>query len=301
MQQVLFEFSIYTIAHRDKLAKAASRSGATKFSEARAWKTGYDLWGKAKAAGAVMPVVFADAADCSRLLYWGVLTNIVIEDNTTQYSVKQMRKLKGRHSPQELLLKSGKAIAPKFIKPYAICRTPSFLAEAALTSRSTLGSTTMEEPASADQEWKRFTGDLAICLADLSEDEFLVLSSNLLHYYVHFAAQGKFGMRAEATSNTYLEPGKDELSTDAYAAMEQLGWKLPTEAPVDPDGSPNFFLDLSCPVDFASLATLAVKTLRHLYNIDHPGKLQYKSFRGGGGGRPDTQIRFPTLRIKRAE
>jgi hypothetical protein len=129
MQQVLFGFSIYTIAHPDKLAKAASRKGATKFSEAKPWMTRYDLWSKASAAGEAMTVVFADATDCSRLLYWGILTGIEIEDKTTRYSVKQVRKIKGRHSPQELLLKStGKAIAPNFIRPYAICRTPSFLA-----------------------------------------------------------------------------------------------------------------------------------------------------------------------------
>jgi hypothetical protein len=83
------------------------------------------LLAKAKAADEVLPVVFADATDCSRLLYWGILTNIVIEGKNTRYSFKQTRKIKGRHSRQELLLKStDKPIAPNFIRPYAICRTP---------------------------------------------------------------------------------------------------------------------------------------------------------------------------------
>jgi hypothetical protein len=38
-----------------------------------------------------MPVVFADATDCSRLLYWGILTHIEVEDKTTRYSLKQVR------------------------------------------------------------------------------------------------------------------------------------------------------------------------------------------------------------------
>jgi hypothetical protein len=84
MQQGLFEFSVYTIAHPDKLAAAASRSRATKFSEAKAWKTGYDLWNKAKAAGAAMPVVFADATDCSRPLYWEA------RDEECKYDVRGM-------------------------------------------------------------------------------------------------------------------------------------------------------------------------------------------------------------------
>ena len=157
----------------------------------------------------------------------------------------------------------------------------------------------MKEPASTDQEWERFANDLALCLADLSEDEYLILSSKRLNYFVQFAAQGKFGMRAEATSNTYIVPAEDALSTARCATMEQLGWKVPTEVPTsssDPDGSPNFFLDLAPPVDFASLAELAVQTLRRVYGIHHPGELQYKSFTRSGA-----QIRFPTLRVKRHE
>ena len=164
-------------------------------------------------------------------------------------------------------------------------------------SQSALTSTAMKEHVSADQEWKRSTGDLAACLADLLEDEFLVLSSKRKKYYVQFAAQGKFGMRAEATSNAYVKPAEAVLSTEAYAAMGQLGWKFPTQAPnsgPDPDGSPNFFVDLSSPGDFRWLAELAVNTFRLVYHIYHPGQLQYKSFSSAGA-----QIRFPTLRIKR--
>lgn len=159
----------------------------------------------------------------------------------------------------------------------------------------------MKKLPTADQEWQQLTADLALCLEDLSEDEYLILSSKRQNYFVQFADQGKFGMRIEATSNTYLTPEGGELSTDDYSAMEQLGWRFPLAASgssPDPDGSPNFFLDLSRPVDFGFLAELAVKTLRLVYNIDHPGKLQYKSFLADGGG-PDIQIRFPTLRIKR--
>ena len=125
----MFEFSIYTIAHGAKLAKAARKSRATKFSEAKIWKTGDRLQTKAKSAGAVMPVVFGDATNCRYLLWWGILKTIVIEDTTTHYFVEQVRPIKGKHTPQELVLRStGKHIAPNFIRPYAICRTPSFLA-----------------------------------------------------------------------------------------------------------------------------------------------------------------------------
>jgi len=152
--RALFEFSICTIAHPSKLDKAASRSRATTFLEARAWTTGYRLWSKAKAARVAMPILLADATDCSRLLYWGVLTGVVIEEKTTRYSVKQMRKISGRHSPQELLLKStGKPIAANFIRPYAICRTPSFLYQS--SNVRTLASTSSTRSPGSDSENSR--------------------------------------------------------------------------------------------------------------------------------------------------
>jgi hypothetical protein len=80
--------------------------------------------------------------------------------------------------------------------------------------------------------------------------------------------------------------------------MAELGWKSPTgvpgSEPLDPDGSPNFFLDLALPVNFRRVADMSVKTLRQVYRISHPGQLQYKSFDSSG-----IEIRFPNLRLKR--
>ena len=76
-----------------------------------------------------MRVLLGDATDCSRLLYWGILTEIVISEEGTQFTVDRVRRLKARRSPQNLTLrKTGQRIAPGFIKPYAICRTPAFVA-----------------------------------------------------------------------------------------------------------------------------------------------------------------------------
>ena len=156
----------------------------------------------------------------------------------------------------------------------------------------------MKQQAPADKEWDRVADNLAVCLADLSEDEFLTLSSKCANYFVQFAAQGQFGMRIEATSNVYVAPPEAVLSADAYSSMAELGWKSPTgvpgSEPRDPDGSPNFFLDLALPVNFRRVADMSVKTLRQVYRISHPGQLQYKSFDSSG-----IEIRFPNLRLKR--
>ena len=128
MSPQLSEFSIYTIAHRDKLAAAATRNGMSSFTENSRWTTGERLWKAARAAGVDMPVVLGDAADCSSLLYWGVLRDIALQDRKTTYAVEAIRPIRKGHSPQELVLRStGEWIAPGFIRPYAIVQTPSFL------------------------------------------------------------------------------------------------------------------------------------------------------------------------------
>ena len=155
----------------------------------------------------------------------------------------------------------------------------------------------MKEQAPTDEEWERFKGYLAMCIADLSEDEFLIVSSKRANYFVQFASQREFGMRIEATSNVYIDPPAAALSAETHSTMAVIGWRVPTETPVsepDPDGSPNFFVDLASPVDFRSVADIAVHTLRCAYGIQHPGELQYTAFSGTGA-----EIRFPTLRIKR--
>jgi hypothetical protein len=145
-----------------------------------------------------------------------------------------------------------------------------------------------------DEQWMRFTEDLALCLSDLGEDEYLVISCKRSNRYVQFAGQGNFGMRAEAAGNAYIEPEQAKLSNEDYAAMSRLGWQTPTGTVSDPKGSPNFYLDVSSPVEFDSLAQVAIRTFRQIYGLSHPGQLQYKSFDHGG-----TQIRFPSLRLKR--
>jgi len=173
----------------------------------------------------------------------------------------------------------------------------------------------------ADAEWARLMKDLSLCLADLVEDDYLILSHKQENYYVQFAAQGQFGMRAEAASNTYIDPEEARLTPDDYVTMAELGWRIPTGTIQEPgrqvldltghlpriftenpdtvpdvDGSPNFFVNAANPVDFAVLSELTVRTFREVYRVGHPGMLQYRAF-----NRNDVQIRFPTLRLKRKE
>ena len=121
-------YCVYTIADGKKLAFAADNRKECAFEEKKSWVTGHSLWQNARLANEVMPVLLGDAADCTRLLFWGFLADLQIEDSGTSFVLDRVRRLEYRHTPQELVLRSsGKNIAPNFIRPYAICVTPPFL------------------------------------------------------------------------------------------------------------------------------------------------------------------------------
>jgi hypothetical protein len=151
-----------------------------------------------------------------------------------------------------------------------------------------------------DQTWWQFRVRLAAALGDLSEDEYLVISYKFADYFVQFAAQGPHGMRVEAVSNTYIDEHA-RLLQRAYQLLLTLGWNAPTYVPAEgvpepADGSPNFYLDAAVPVPYATLASLAVATLRRVYGVRHPGELEYSAYSDS-----ETSIRFPLLGIKRCD
>lgn len=153
---------------------------------------------------------------------------------------------------------------------------------------------------STEEEWKNLITRLALVIADLSEDEYLVVSEKKRVVYVQFAAQGFFGIRVEAVSRAFS--GSDvNFSKKKKKILRAMGWRKPTYAKKPgvaepPDGSCNYYIDArsaSC----EELATLAVRTLRDVYCTRHPSSLQYYAF--GKEMEKDYDIRFPTLGLKR--
>ena len=161
-----------------------------------------------------------------------------------------------------------------------------------------LPSASLHTAPNADAAWTKLACAIASCLAELQEDEFLITSYKRANYFVQFAANGGFGMRAEASCNSFIEP-EASLIDDQYAAMAGLGWQRATEllaesgASADPNGSPNFFVDVATPVNYAALGQLAVATFRTVYGVAHPGDLQYSSL-----GENGLSIRFPSRRSR---
>lgn len=124
----LAEFCIYTIRHPRDLSNAFESAEPTVWEESKAWIQGSSLLDAAQRDNTRLPILFADATDCSRLTHWAISDGIEVDANSTTYKFHSLNRLRGRHSPQELTLRStGRKIAEGFIKPYAICKTPEFL------------------------------------------------------------------------------------------------------------------------------------------------------------------------------
>ena len=130
MRRQMSEFCIYTIVHGKELNKR-TRTKKFTFHENKRWVTGHALWREANKAHATMPVLFGDAVNVERLLYWGVLTDIRVDGNTTSFTVDRLHRIQDRTRQGLILRSTRKPIARAFIRPYAICRTPAWLREAA--------------------------------------------------------------------------------------------------------------------------------------------------------------------------
>lgn len=127
--QLLSKQAVYTIAHPETLRQLYDEeNGYGSLPEGKRWTTAVSLWHDAQICDETLPIVFADATDCSRLIYWARVSSINVEDDGTRYSFSGLKKIPGSHSPQELVLThTGAHIAPGFIRPYALVRTPKFL------------------------------------------------------------------------------------------------------------------------------------------------------------------------------
>ena len=95
MTESMSSCCVYTIRGGKELACVARRRRVPPFIEGKRWVTASKLWHEARKGGEGMPVLFGDATDCSRLLYWGWLTEIAVGDRETSFKVDRLRKFKG--------------------------------------------------------------------------------------------------------------------------------------------------------------------------------------------------------------
>lgn len=133
------------------------------------------------------------------------------------------------------------------------------------------------------RDWGIFSERLTSVLAKLKEDQYLIISAKNGNRYVQFACQGAWGMRAEVTSNHFLE-GSDKLKRREMSWLRSHGWNAPTGSANkatpkrDPNGSPNYYIDFPAPLAVVEIAKVGVEALVHALEIRHPSSLVYQSF-----------------------
>lgn len=129
MKNGLYAFCVSTIVDK-KTLRQFEAMGSGQIRERNPWKTGAVLLQDAVKIGAEMPVIFSDAAhDAESLLYWAVLRRIDIDGRQTVVSFDKFIRIRGKHGRSDLTRRSPrKQIKPNYIRPYAICETPEWLA-----------------------------------------------------------------------------------------------------------------------------------------------------------------------------
>ncbi len=138
------------------------------------------------------------------------------------------------------------------------------------------------------KDWVPFAQSLSRVLARLEEDQFLILSAKKGNRYLQLSCQGAWGTRIEVVSNHFLK-GDDRLTRQEMAWLRTHGWNAPTGTPKqatpdqDPDGSPNYFIDVPTSVSASDFISMIIDTLIHGLGLPYPGALNYESFDSEGG------------------
>ena len=131
--------------------------------------------------------------------------------------------------------------------------------------------------------WRQFRDELADHVVAMEDDDVTVVEvescldekTGGAAPYVQFCAHGDGLVRAEVSSNEYLD-AEVALGPHAEATLLELGWEAPTHAVGDgPDsGSANFHLDAGRR-EGDRLAAMAVAALREVFGVPHPAFLAW--------------------------
>lgn len=138
------------------------------------------------------------------------------------------------------------------------------------------------------KDWAPFAQNLTQVLVQLEEDQFLILTAKQGNRFLQFSCQGVWGMRIEVASNHYLKDG-DRLTRQEMAWLRKRGWNAPTGTPKqatpdkDPDGSPNYFIDVPTSVSVSDIVGMVIDTLIHGLGLPYPGAMNYESFDSARG------------------
>lgn len=130
-----------------------------------------------------------------------------------------------------------------------------------------------------EQAWAGFRARLADLIADLEEDEPLIIEMETgldvadlsgAGPFVQFIGWGDGTVRAEVAGNAFLHE-RYQLEESGEHLLTELGWRAPTYGLDDEadEGSANFFIDVALR-EADLLAVMSVRALREVFGCLHP-------------------------------
>jgi hypothetical protein len=138
----LADVCIYTIISPDKLEEAV-RERKT-LSEKTRWVSGQRHLQQARAEERILPVIFADARECTKLIAWSTLDDLedlVVAELSTEFRIRKLYDVGSAKRKNLIVLSTGVPIPVGHIRPYVICKTPKFLISFAETPKRSSEST----------------------------------------------------------------------------------------------------------------------------------------------------------------
>ena len=134
MTTKLYPVAVYTIRHSKVLSEGAESGKPIKFRENKRWVSIAAHLKKANVIGERIPILFAAGETTDGVIYVGLLDSLIVSEPAaangeyTEVTVSSLRRLDPKRPLNELrLVSTGKALSEGFIRPYAICHTPSFV------------------------------------------------------------------------------------------------------------------------------------------------------------------------------
>lgn len=142
---ILSDLSVYTIKHSNDLRATFENGGRGTYTERRRWVRAKQLLDEANRTGNRLPIIFAPAEATFDLFAWALLDEITMTE-TTCYTFSHLRLFAPQPRKSTLRKASdGQALDDRFIFPYAICVTPSYLqGELGPSAEPIIGEETLE-------------------------------------------------------------------------------------------------------------------------------------------------------------
>lgn len=131
----LMRVTVYTILKSGDLDAAFKAGRQIEFAEGKRWVGAASLLEEAKRLGWTLPIVFAPGERTRELVYHGRVVNLVVRaepdenGNCSYITVADLTPFKApRPRKTDLVVESTKRPIPQgHIRPYVLCRTPTFL------------------------------------------------------------------------------------------------------------------------------------------------------------------------------